>query len=531
MQNSWNTFFLTLFLLFAVAESRADTYRDDNFRPSIDMPLEQTNLPIVFIDTRCGDTVTHAIHEDYRIAVRMKIINNPDSINYGDTIVHPNQKVDYEGWVAIRYRGNSLNDWNKKKPYNFKTLKSANINGDKQKTKVLDMPKDHTWLILPVYGDRTILRDVMMFQLARSYFDYIPRCRYCEVILDGVYYGIYVLSENIRKGENRLDLDDPGLSGDELTGGYLLQIDREDEPHFTSKYKAVDGSGNVYLAYNQIFFQYKHPDIEEMDSLQIDYIQRRMDQMEDVLASDGFTDPDTGYRQYLDPMSFIDQQLSQEFSGNVDGYRLSTNIYKHRDSQDPRFKTTLWDFNLAFGNTTTANAKATDFWRYQNTYLTSYNATNKVPFWWMRLMEDPAYVTQLKGRWAQYRRENYSLEHIEATIDSIITLLHREGALERNNTTWEMFITSTYEMEIDKLKQWIRDRVAWMDSQLGYDPQGIASVTSAIDRRIVGCYDLRGVPVSLPDRWKHARGNGKDRIIIVRYSDGYTEKVKTSCLP
>ena len=480
MQNSWNTFFLTLFLLFAVAESRADTYRDDNYRPSIDMPLEQTNLPIVFIDTRCGDTITHAIHEDYRIAVRMKIINNPDSINYGDTIVHPNQKVDYEGWVAIRYRGNSLNDWNKKKPYNFKTLKSANINGDKQKTKVLDMPKDHTWLILPVYGDRTILRDVMMFQLARSYFDYIPRCRYCEVILDGVYYGIYVLSENIRKGENRLDLDDPGLSGDELTGGYLLQIDREDEPHFTSKYKAVDGSGNVYLAYNQIFFQYKHPDIEEMDSLQIEYIQRRMDRMEDVLASDGFTDPDTGYRQYLDPMSFIDQQLSQEFSGNVDGYRLSGKFFKRRDSQDPRFKCVLWDMNLAYGNSNYYNGWRTDLWIYQsNDIMYPKNESFLVPFWWYKLNCDSTYTHLFKRRWAQYRHANLEEESLMAVVDSLANVLTVNGAMSRNSRAWprwgkyvwpNYFVANSFQEEIDFLKQWLHNRLVWMDEQLEYDP-------------------------------------------------------------
>ena len=43
------------------------------------------------------DTV---IHKDYRVTVRMKIISNADGVNYGDTVAHPNQTIDYEGWVC-----------------------------------------------------------------------------------------------------------------------------------------------------------------------------------------------------------------------------------------------------------------------------------------------------------------------------------------------------------------------------------------------------------------------------------------------
>lgn len=511
---------LILLLLLSSLSSQADSYDLGNYRPTVDTTkIDHTNLPIVFIDTRGGGSDTQVIHKDWRIAARMKIINNTEGINYADTIAYPNQTVDYEGWIAIRYRGNTSFTNSPKKPYNFKTMKTADVSGGKQKVGFLGMPEDNTWVLLAPYIDRSLLRDVLVWQLARPYFDYTPRCRYCELVLDGVYYGIFVLAENIRKGKNRLDLDDPGTSGDALTGGYLLQIDRNDEPFFTSKYKAVDSNGKIYSAYNTIYLQYKHPDYEDLLPGEAEYIQQRVNQMEDALASDDFTDPDTGYRQYLDPMSFIDQQLSQEISGNVDGYRLSTNIYKHRDSQDARFKTALWDFNLAFGNSNSANAKETDFWRYQNSYLTSYNAYNKVPFWWMRLMEDPAYVMQLKERYAQYRNENYSNEHIEAAIDSITSLLREGGALERNNTTWKMFKSTTYDMEIDRIKQWLRGRVAWMDEQLEYDSSGIILPSADFKKRIVGYYTLKGERVEVPP---------VNSIIIVHYSDGTFRKIRTS---
>ena len=516
-------YLLAFIMLCLVAiKAMADSYDPQNYRPPIDtLTLGQTNLPIVFIDTRSDDNNTNAIHKDYRIAARMKIINNEDGINYGDTLAYPSQKVDYEGWVAIRYRGNTSFDRADKKPYNFKTMKTNDPEGNKQKTKLLGMPKDHTWVLLAPYHDRSLLRDVLVFHLARPYFEYVPRSKYCEMVLDGIYYGIYILAENIRKGENRLNLDDPGESGDALTGGYLLQIDRDDEEHYTSKFPAVDSLGRTYNAYNQIYFQYKHPEYDELLPVQMEYIHHQIDQMESALASEDFTNPEKGYKKYLDELSFIDQQLSQEFSGNVDGYRLSTNIYKRRDSVDPRFKTTLWDFNLAFGNSNAINATAIDFWRYQNSYVTDNNTYNKAPFWWMRLMQDPAYVKQLKERWTQYRQESYSNEHIEATIDSITTLLGEYGALRRNNTIWKMFKKSTYEMEINRLKQWISNRIAWMDEQLYYTPnintEGIKTEHhDFLKKNIANYYNLSGLKVNSVKA---------GHIMIIKYADGTTRKL------
>ena len=515
---------LPLLLLFCSTVVQAENDAENNYPPlDCSMQLNETNLPIVFIDTRSEGSSTNIISQNYRIIARMKIINNPDGLNYGDTLTHPSQTVDYEGWVAIRYRGNSSFIWSKKKSYNFKTMKTTDPDGEKTNPKLLGMPRDNTWALLALYGDRSLVRDALVFQLARPYFEYIPQYRYCEMVLDGIYYGVFLLSETISKGTNRLDLDNPGVSGDRLTGGYQLQIDRNNEAHFTSKYKAVDSNGNVYGAYNEIYFQYKHPEYQEMTPEQIEYIQQRMDKMEDVLASDSFTHPDTGYRQYLDVMSFIDQQLSQEFSGNIDGYRLSTNIYKRRDSVDPRFKTTLWDFDIAFGNSSATGATRTDFWRYQNTYFTDDNCYNKIPFWWMRLMEDPAYVKQLKERWIQYRQENYTFENIESIIDSITTLLNDKGAQERNNIVWKLLKNSSYNVEINRLKQWIRNRVAWMDEQLIYNvPTSIRPVTMPdgnLKKTIFRYYNLQGIQLSEPPE----RG-----VYIVRFNDGSSMKIVKS---
>ena len=80
--------------------------------------IDSTNMPIVWIDVD-GATIQR---DDY-VSARMKIIHNGQGqLNYGDTIAHPGQHIDYEGYIALRYRGNSSYSLSDKKPYQFRTL-------------------------------------------------------------------------------------------------------------------------------------------------------------------------------------------------------------------------------------------------------------------------------------------------------------------------------------------------------------------------------------------------------------------------
>ena len=524
-----NTLALMLLAASFPLTAAADDWDKDNYPPDDKtIVIQQTNLPIVFIDTRCGGADITPIHRDYRIAVRMKIINNADGLNYGDTLTHPNQHTDYEGWIGIKYRGNTSFTTSDKKPYGFKTLKTNDAEGKKEKVSLLGMPKDNDWVMLAPYHDRSMIRDVLMYELARPYFEYTPRMRYCELILDGTYYGVYILGEKAGKGKGRLNLDDPGDEGDELTGGYQVQVDRNDEEHYyTSKYKARNENGTTLITNNKIYFQYKFPDYEDMmpdHPAQLEYLHHQIDAMEDALNSNDFRNPETGYRKYIDVTSFIDQELSQEFSFNADGYRLSTNLYKRRDSQDPRFKTTLWDFNLAFGNNLYESIRK-GTWGIYNRPATLLISQNHIPFWWARLMEDPDYVKELKERWYTYRNSNYSEQHIMQVIDSLTTMLNAQGAQERNSQAWPRWGKTialtplftdidTYEKEISSLKAWILDRMAWLDQQLGYEETGITNATRLIPSQPKNIYNLQGISISRP-------GKG---VFIIRDENGRTHK-------
>lgn len=455
--------------------------RADNYPPTknAQVKLSETNLPIVFIDVD-----GKMILREERITAKIKIIDNgTGKTNYADLATHPDQKVDYEGYISLKYRGNSSFNSSDKKPYGFKTIaKPLEEGGKKVKVSLLGLGKDNDWVLLAPFSDKSMIRDVLTFELGRPYLDWVPSSRHVEVVVDGKYYGIYILTERPGKGKNRLNLHDPGEDGGDLTGDWRVEIDRDDEDHYyRSKYHPYGRYGTVDNT-KYITYQYDDPEYEDFADLPAGTekaIQKSIDDIEDCFAGDNYKDPVNGYRKYIDVTSFIDYMLSTEFTFNVDGYRLSSHMYKYSETRakneglDSRWKCTLWDFNIALGNADYYKGSRTDLWQYD---MNSRETDNQlVPFWWKRLIDDPAYQTDLKARWAEYREGQYADHRIEAKIDSLATLLTSGGAMERNEAAWGMFgryvwpnayVGYSFNDEISYLKRWIKNRLTFMDKKL-----------------------------------------------------------------
>ena len=483
------------------ANSWWDNYKPDNRN----VRLTSTNLPIVWIDVD-GEY----IDREERITARMKIIHNGEGeLNYADTVRHPGQNIDYEGYVALRYRGSSSFTMSDKKPYSFRPLdKPLEEGGEKMKVNILGMGKDNNWALLAPYADKSMMRDLLAFEVSRPWMEYTPQGRYCELFLDGTYYGVYILTEVVSKGKHRVNLPDPGESDDELTGGYILEVNRTDgEVTYVSKYHPVSNTGQRYM--NQIInIQFKSPEYDELTEDQLNYITGRIDEMETSLWNYRPTGT-TAYREYLDMQNFVDYQIAMELGHNVDGYRLSGKFFKRRDSEDARFKMVVWDNNLSYGNADYYDGWRTNSWIYKNNNtLNSAGDPQLIPFWWYKLNTDPEYTAALKARWAQYRRSNLRDDRIMATVDSLANVLTSHGAEQRNSSAWprwgvyvwpNYYIADDFADEVDWLKQWLNERIAWMDQQLGFDPNArlrgdvngdgivsIADVTDLIDYLLSG---------------------------------------------
>ena len=98
-----------------------------------------------------------------------------------------------------------------------------------------------------------------------------------------------------------------------------------------------------------------------------------------------------------------------------------------------------------------------------------------VPFWWGRLLEDPGYVSSLKERWSALRSNEFSNDFIISVIEDLKLELEKSDASTRNFGKWLIlgkyiwpnnFIGNRYSEEIDYLKDWIEERLSWMDNEI-----------------------------------------------------------------
>ena len=424
-------------------------YNPDNLPDSTSVRIDSTNLPIIFINT----LGKHVERNGY-ITATMTIINNgKGKMNYGDTIKCTNQVVDYKGYIAIKYRGKSSYAFAPKKPYVIKTLKnSLEKGGKKKKTQLLGLRRGKKWALKAGCLEKSMIRDALTAELAKPYKVFVPEVRFCEVVVNGIYRGVYYLSEQITA--DRLNIHKPGDIGNSLTGGYLMQIDERNhgvKGNYSSK------------RYEHMKYLYEYPDSEKLTFNQKKYICGVIDEMEKKVK-----EKDVYFAKIVDVQSMIDYQLVVEFSCNVDGYKMSTFMYKFPDDIDPRIKFGVWDFDMAYGNYAGEDGGK---WLYQN-----YES------WWKDAMEIPQYTEQVRRRWEQYRISSYSNEHIEHVIDSLATLLTYGGAESRNADAWniwkgkdwtgprrflyEKYMAVSYEEEIGYLKECIYKRLQWMDQEL-----------------------------------------------------------------
>ena len=397
--------------------------------------LSESNLPIIIIDTK-GEI--SSMRRDKYITAQMIVIDNgTGNINYIDTVSHK-QYITYDGLIKLRYRGNTTFSVDKKS-YSVNLIASAK--GDKQKAKLLDMKKSDKWCLLAEHRDLTLMRDALTYELARPFFDYVPNYRYCEVILDGDYLGVYLLAERITR--DRLGLKKFDNTDDRLYNGYLLEKDHDNEISFYSRYSLYDPNPNAVNKKAGFAIKYPKPNLLTFEQLQT--IKDDVIRLEDAINTRDYKI----YSQYIDVESFLSFHLFQEFTNNPDGYIFSHKFY-HRDGL---FYMTLWDFDIAYGKMTYRNGLYVNTWQYDCDGI----------FWWHQLEQDSVFRSMISERWLSIRDGALSRDVIERKIDSLQTLLASHGAIDRNMKAWG---TGNFDGEIVFLKSWINCRLDFMDLSL-----------------------------------------------------------------
>lgn len=412
-----------------------------------------SNLPIIIINTN-----GQSILDDPKTIAHMGIIDN----GAGETNSQEDPFNNYDGRIAIEIRGESSQMF-PKKSYSIETQTPTGQNFD---ATLLGMPPENDWILYAPYTDKTMMRDVLAYQLGRDFGQYAPRTRFAEVIINDDYKGVYVLIERIKRDNNRVNiatLKPEDLTGDELTGGYILRVDKLDANDFPG-WTATPTP--MLAGENDVTFQYFDPEGEELATPQKDYIRNYMRIFQNALTSNTFANATTGFRSYLDVPSALDFILVNEIGKNIDAFVFSTYLYKTKDSDGGKLHLgPLWDFNLAFGNVDyLANAQYAPGWMWNDQYRM---------FWFRRMMQDPTFAGNMKCRWTELRGSFLTNQYFINKIDSIAGVL--DEAQQRNYTRWPIlgtyvwpnqFVGATYTDELTFLKTWIVQRLAWMDANM-----------------------------------------------------------------
>ena len=424
------------------------------------LPTEFTasHLPIVIVNTNGQDVPT-----ENKITAHMGIIDNgPGETNHlSDPYNH------YDGYIGIELRGSSTL-WFPKKQFAVETRDSL---GENNNVSLFGMPEENDWIFNAPYTDKSLMRNALLYKISRDAGHYASRSHYFELVLNGDYRGVYVMLEKIKRDDNRVDiakLNPDDVSGDDLTGGYIIKIDKWDGENVGGWYSEPQLGGN-----SGFYYQYHYPKPDEIVSEQQDYIINYIDNFEQVMISENFSDSISGYPSIIHWDSFVDFLIMQELTKNVDGYRLSSYLYKDKDSNGGRLVAgPIWDFNLGFGNADYCEGGATTGWAIDFNLICPGDSY-QIPFWWYLIWSDENFLWSVQQRWHDLRQNMLSNAVINTVIDSLRD--HIGVAADRNFERWptlgeyvwpNYFIGETYEEEVEYLRDWIITRMEWMDNEL-----------------------------------------------------------------
>ena len=192
-----------LALLSTVARSQTDS-------------LLTSDLPIVLIDTYGQE-----IPDDPKITAFMGIIDHGPGMRNAVT----DSANIYRGYIGIEVRGFTSQLFPKLQ-YGLELRDST---GASVSVGLLGMSSDADWVLSAGYNDKSLMRNDLAYALARHSGRYASQGRFCEVVLNGQYWGVYVLFEKLKRDKNRINVTKMAttdISGDKVTGGYIVEIDR-----------------------------------------------------------------------------------------------------------------------------------------------------------------------------------------------------------------------------------------------------------------------------------------------------------------
>lgn len=397
--------------------------------------VQLSNLPTVYLETKGNFNFV----EKTESAVSKVVVASSNSVQTYD--------------AEVRGRGNSTWEFMEKKPFRIKFDKKQHFLGLPANAK--------KWTLLACAVDKTFLRNGLAFEISHFLdFEFTPASAWVDVVLDGFYYGTYMVSDQIEVDKNRINIPEMLPTDIELpniSGGYHLEIDAYAylEPvNFTTLYGVP--------------FTIKSPDSDEIQTVQKNWIEDHINLVEQRL----FHGTEEEMAEYIDVESAVKYYLLSELTGNCDSYWCIP-CYKKRDDNKLYFGP-VWDYDQAF----LTNERVP---RFSPTLDTQHGVSQH---WFRRIMETDMASDILSDLWKKVKRDDLKNQLIDYLSENS-AFLQQSQALnyERWNSLnrkvhFEDALFNTYDEYIDFVKEFVEDRFTWFDENYAADRKAFLPVSS-----------------------------------------------------
>ena len=464
------------------------------------------DLPLIVVNTK-GQNLAKGAD---KIPGEMRIVDN------GSNTLSDSSKVDKID-IGIKIRGQTSADF-PKKGYG---VELHDPTGQDTSLKVLGMPKNADWVFHGPYVDKTLIRNALAHWLYQRTGRYSSRFKFFELYLNGQYKGVYVLLEKIKRAKARVHiakLKDEDTSGDELTGGYVLSIDKV-ENNSTSGldkegFKSKDGSPVVM----------RSPKKENTTKEQQDYIKNFFNKIESTCDNGDVNS--NGCSDILDIDAAVDYIMHEDVTNNTDAYICSFYMFKDKDSKGGKLQLGApWDFNLGFGAYQRVGGEKAEGWRVPQS-AKGGSGDWFVAKWVQNLWNNDGFQKKYKERWKELRSGVWHTKNIDHFIDSLKTVLKK--AADRNFERWpnlgqasgtcdadpmdsnggnnggnngnpwgggmwgggmggfcmgmkmNYYNEPTWDAEIEHLRKYVKQRFSWIDQQVGFSEPSAPVVTEPL---------------------------------------------------
>lgn len=398
------------------------------------MSAQTGTLPVMHIETQGHQPVTS---KTQYIPGTYYIIDdqNPDN-NVGSEA----EPMDLE----IRGRGNS--SWKAdKKPYKIKLA---------EKTKLLGMKKHRHWALLKFYEPT-----VAGMQLGNVMgMDWTPSTKPLEVVLNGDYIGLYLLTETNRIGKNRLDIyEQPNWNHDmySIPYGWLVEVDNYADPNQIR----IPENDNWTLR-----ITYHSPD--------------SLSRSQEEWLTDEFTAINTAiyeedkihstWEQQIDVDAMARYFIIQEVLDNSDGFHGS--FYLHKDWTDSArwVAGPLWDL--------ACNQRLKTDYTFR--MKTSYGF---IPHWIGELIKDEDFCRAVRSAWSEF----YPHE-VQSWMDYIDEHILLCGlAYEQDKARWHYTSQETLQDRTNRLKTSLLANIEWFNEHLPVGMTASINDINADNKKVV----------------------------------------------